>query len=342
MNNIKLLTGSEKDFFNFISNIDDKDKVALISHTDGDGISSALAAKKVLGKIDYLELISCNLKMFSKIIPKIKKRKINKIIFADIAINGTEPEIKEIQKQADILIIDHHPYEKDINSEKIIFLKTETDIPASYTSYYLFSKISSIPSWIPAFGLISDLPHKYSENNAYKVFKDFNLKPVQEIWRLVENIVFSLIKFKENEEQIFKILENSNYQDINLENHVKDVKKEFNYYVRKFEQDREVINDTYIYYISPKYSIKSILSTNLSLKQKDKTLVLISETDSKNLVISARRQDRKIDCGKLLKQAIKDIPDSIAGGHIPAAAGKIPKNFLNKFKENLIKIIDKK
>lgn len=54
---MKFLAGSEKRFFDFISNLTDKDKIALLSHNDGDGIVSALIASKVLGKIDCPKLL---------------------------------------------------------------------------------------------------------------------------------------------------------------------------------------------------------------------------------------------------------------------------------------------
>lgn len=54
---------------------------------------------------------------------------------------------------------------------------------------------------------------------------------------------------------------------------------------------------------------------------------------------SARRQDFRVKMNELLEKAVKGIPNASAGGHIPAAAGSVPRDYLNVFKENLLQIL---
>ena len=65
----------------------------------------------------------------------------------------------------------------------------------------------------------------------------------------------------------------------------------------------------------------------------------MQEMNPDRIWFSARRQDFKVKMNELLEEAVKGIPDSSAGGHIPAAAGSIPKSYEDRFKENIVKIL---
>ena len=73
-----------------------------------------------------------------------------------------------------------------------------------------------------------------------------------------------------------------------------------------------------------------------------KTIILLQILPRGRLRFSARRQDCKVKVNDLLVEAVKGIPDSNAGGHAPAAAGSIPRQYAKKFKNNVIAILEKK
>ena len=66
------------------------------------------------------------------------------------------------------------------------------------------------------------------------------------------------------------------------------------------------------------------------------------DSGGKVLRFSARRQDFKVKVNDLLEEAVEGIPGADAGGHIPAAAGSIPREKLAVFKENVIRILREK
>ena len=334
---MEFLAGNEKRFSEFISNLNEKDKIAIISHTDPDGICSAVIASKVLGKIDYIDFVNYEQGVYLKVLENLRKNKINKVLFLDLVVEGEKQSILEIEKFAEILIIDHHPFLIDLNSSKIIFIKTKSEIPATYMCYYLFSKIQKIPSWIPVLGIIDDMPQKYSEKNCEDVFADFNLEKFQcDLWRVVSDISLTIAYFKGKEKKAYNLLVKAqNPCELGIEKFAEKVKKEYLFWLEKYEKEKEVYGNLVIFSMKPKYAIKSLLINKISSENKDNIFVFIREEEP--LSISARCQDKKISCPLLLQEAVKNIPDSQVGGHVAAAGARVPRKYLSQFKQNLIK-----
>ena len=128
---MEFLAGNEKRFSDFISNLTDKDKIGILTHNDGDGVCSAVIAAKVIGNVDYIKFLDYSPDIIKSLIDELKKRKINKLIILDFVVENDLGSIKEIEKFAEILIIDHHVFVQDINSEKTVFIKTKSISPSS-------------------------------------------------------------------------------------------------------------------------------------------------------------------------------------------------------------------
>ena len=88
--------------------------------------------------------------------------------------------------------------------------------------------------------------------------------------------------------------------------------------------------------IKSKYYIKSNISTQLAFLYPHLTIITYQRLGD-SIVISARRQDRKVKVNDLLVKAVKGLESASAGGHIPAAAGRIKCKQKKKFIENLLK-----
>ena len=118
----------------------------------------------------------------------------------------------------------------------------------------------------------------------------------------------------------------------------KEIKKAIN----EFKHKAEIYNslDLIFYQIKSKFYIKSIVANTLSKMYPNKTIIIILDRGGKELFLSARRQDYRIAVNDLLESAIKGLKNANAGGHIPAAGGKILRKDLKKFKENIIKILE--
>ena len=337
---MKFIAGDEKRFFEFMGNLNEKDKIAIISHIDLDGVTSAVLASKIIGKVDYLRFIDYRPGVLKNVILELKKSKIKKIFILDLAVDSKE-DIVEMEKFAEIVVIDHHPFEKDLNSEKTVFIKAESDSPASAMCYYLFSKMQQVPSWIAALGILADKPHVYNEKNNSDVFDDFKLgKDKIDLWKYVFNLNLSIIYFKGCEKKIYDLI-NESKELGNLDKfdkYSRIVEKELELWGKRFEKEKEVFGSLVIFHIEPKYLVNSILINELSVQDSGKTFVFISaKKGDEFLSISGRSQGKDVDVSALLRSAIVGIENSAAGGHVKAAAARVPVKFLDMFRNNLIK-----
>jgi len=346
MEEIKFITGSEKRFFDFVSKLNNKDKIALLSHKDNDGVASAVIVSKIVKNIEYISFLDYGKKILANLVGELKAKQINKLIITDFSLDENIEEIKEIEKFAEILSIDHHVFANDLNSERIIFIKTESALPASYSCYYLFSKIQQIPGWIAALGIAGDRVDKYHDKNANEIFSDFTLgeEPKGYFWKYVMNLGYALIYFTSLEmdlKEIYEIITRaSKLEDLDvLDKYASEVQKALDFHMSEFENKKEEFKDMMFYHYKPKYSINSMLINAISSRDKNKTYVLAAEFRGL-LRVSARRQDKLIDCVRLLQDAIEGISDSTAGGHIAAAGASFPVQYLEKFKEKLFKLYD--
>ena len=91
---MKYLIGKEKDFYDFLDGIIPKDNVAIISHIDLDGITSALLVKEILGskkiKVKAMKFIEYGSGMFVKVLREFKKKKITNCLMG-ILFQAAEP-----------------------------------------------------------------------------------------------------------------------------------------------------------------------------------------------------------------------------------------------------------
>ena len=332
----KFTAGSEEGFFEFMGNLNDKDKVAVVTHTDGDGICSAVIAGKVIGKVDLVEFYGYIPGTFSLIVERLKKTKINKVFIFDL--NPSESEMREIEKFAEVLLIDHHPFEKDLNSERMAFIKSD-ESSATYVCYYLFSKIQKIPEWIAAMGVLSDTTYKYSEDNFDSFFSEHGFERIKNLWKETSDLDMAIIYFRHNEEEVYNLLMKAkNFGETGLEKYSETVRNEFDRQFKLFEQKKEEHGDLTFYYFEPRYNVKTLIINRISTASPHKTIVLSQRMGKENILkVSSRRQDKKIDCSLLLRKSIQGIPNSNGAGHFGAAGGAIPYEYLGNFRENLIR-----
>lgn len=339
---MEFLAGDEKRFFEFFSDMDEKDKIALISHTDLDGITSAILISRIIGKINYLKFIDYSENMLEKIIPEIKKRKINKIIFSDIAIDNETKGIDEINKLEKILIIDHHKFDKDLNSDKIVYIKTESKIPPSYSCYFLLSKIQNLErlDWLSAMAITADWCYETNKDFVDDIKKKYNLNGSKDIrktklWDISCNLSLFLIYFRENMEEAFDILSRTELTNLNeIYKYTGIVKKEIDELSKRFYKEREPENYGYYWNFKPKFKIKSYLINKLSSEEENKLFVFVTKEEDL-LRISLRKQDGKLDCDCIGRKAIEGLKNASCGGHKAAAGGEIKPEDELKFKDNL-------
>lgn len=335
---MKFLAGDEKRFSEFMAGLTEKDKIGVIAHDDGDGVGSAVIASKVIGNVDSVCFYDYLHGQFLLILDEIKKKKINKVFVLDL--NLPEQDILELAKISEVLLIDHHPFEKDLNSDRIVFIKSDSGA-ACYMCYYLFSKIQEVPQWIASIGTLSDTTHRYSEQRIDEFFKDFGFSKIDNLWKKTFDLSFALIYFNGKTKAIYDLLMNAkSFFELGMEKYADIVRKEFDKVLKDYEKNKEEHGNLIYYYFEPEYAIKVLVVNKLSVENYDKTFIFVQKIkneDSLSFEISSRNQSGSVNCPDLLKKAREGIPDSSSGGHFKAAGGRIPVGYLEKFKENLIK-----
>ncbi len=337
---MELAKGKEKDFIEFIDNIGGNDKVALLTHTDLDGVASGKVVEQCV-KIDFLKFVDYG-DVGERLVEKLEENKITKLIITDIAIENFD-FIEAVERFAQVLIIDHHKIEKDFNSEKIVFINAQ-GYCAAFICYVLFSKIKDISQidWLVACACVSDFLYfknqEWMKKTYEKYGKEFNSDEEGikkgKFWRVTGNITFALIYFEGEEKKVFNEIGKKVFDVENLEKYANKVRKSLKEYKKSFWEEKKVFGDIYFWKFEPRYGVKSIIINIVSKKEKDKTFIFISPHDGK-YTISARRQDGKVDLPKFLKKLLEGFENSNAGGHIPAAGGYFPKKYLGEFEKRL-------
>jgi len=162
-----------ENFNSFFKTLTKSDKIAILHHTDPDGVSSAVLVNKLVksmrNKSIDLRLNQRPEEYFitNNTLKKLNEKKINKFIIVDLSVDqANKDNILNIEKFADILILDHHKLYKNLNSNNTTHIKPqlvwENVKPEIYcTSKLVFDlglKIANITQydWIAALGIIGD------------------------------------------------------------------------------------------------------------------------------------------------------------------------------------------
>jgi single-stranded DNA-specific DHH superfamily exonuclease len=334
--------GNEKRFYDFMKNLGDE-KVLLISHTDMDGIGSAKIINEVVQANDLLFLNYTD--MNDSLVSKISAFEPKKIIISDLFFKKDQAIIQEIEKFADILIIDHHSAEKDLNSEKTTHMLSQ-GFCATYLAFYLLSRIRDLSNidWIVAAASLADIVYKNNPKfmkatyanygDSFEISSDGQIKKCGTFWDVQWAISLALIA----KEPDYKIIFDNLGNDINKLNEIRafaaPVWDDYNESIKTVEKYKKPISDGYFVEVYPKYKITSLLTTDSSFKEQNKTWIFLSKSGGL-CKFSARRQDGKVDLNILCQELIKGFENSNAGGHVRASAGYFPEKYLADFKKRL-------
>ncbi len=334
-------------------------KTAVLHHTDPDGICSGVITATALERISGKKPLMFHqnpgkVTVKPSTVKKLKEEEIEFLITTDLSVDQFPETIKDTEEFAEILVLDHHKTYNDLNSSRTLMIKSQdltgeegSQYPASKLCFDLFSELTDLKDldWIACIGLLGD--------NAYNSWMDFvdgtmekyyiKEKPEKsvlfEVKKLIESIeVMDLSKMDDLIKMFLSAKKPEDLLKKDLLSELDEMEKEVAYWRMEFEQKKEVFPEKELIYfeIKPEHSIKSVLINRVSDRYKNKTVIIVQDFGDSHVYFSARRQDFKVKVNDLLEKSIEGIPDSTAGGHIPAAAGKIPREYLDKFKKQLI------
>ena len=341
---MKLEIGDEKRFFEFISKLGEKnDNVALLSHTDLDGIVSAKVANKVMDAnlLKFVNYIDLN----NELIKELKKEKVNKVIFTDLLIKD-EGFIKELEKFAHILILDHH-LSKDWNSEKPVFIKAESGYSCGYLCYALFNKIENLNKldWLIACSCISDYCHVKPEKWLRNVFEKYGdkleyvsdyIRKSGKFWDLQLEISLAIIYFSYDLRRVYDSIGEEFAHIADLGKYAKEVQDEISKAIESFNKEKKDFKEGYYWEFTPKFQMSSIVSNILSEEENNKIYVVVKRLKKdKYCYVSVRRQDSKGYMNVFLTRLLDGLKEASGGGHKEAAGGHFLRKDLAEFKRRL-------
>ncbi|PIN81900.1 hypothetical protein COV11_00565 [Candidatus Woesearchaeota archaeon CG10_big_fil_rev_8_21_14_0_10_30_7] len=348
----------------FLKNIKKSDRVAVIHHTDPDGISSGVLMCKLIERLrgkqpDLRHNQPGIIHGFTdETLELLKSDKINKVITTDISPDENYENWKDVEEFAEILIVDHHPliYEE---TDRTIILKPQLfqkDIlPVRYCAAKLVYDLASYLvdmsdlDWIASIGIIGDVASPAWEDFLDKTFKKYNFVKGKDWFDSILGKTASTMSCAECYDEslipkVFGILYRAKTPEEIINSELKQFKEiiqeEIQYWIKNLNEKAEFYPEieTIYYKITPKHHVKSSISTNLGIKFPNKTIFIVSE-ENDLMLISARRGDFKKSVNDILKKAIINIPDAQAGGHIPAAGARVPKQYYEVFKKRLLEVL---
>lgn len=351
-----------KKFDQYIEKISPKDKIAIIHDTDPDGLCSAVIIAKTIKrlketKITLLETLE-EKTINKKLQDKLKKEKITKLIILDISLDQDTKTLEKLSKKIDILIVDHHKIysKKKIKNTLLIKPQLISNIPpyrycTAKLAYDLCSRNADITDldWLAATASIADIAHEPWKDWLNQVFKKYKIRKKKDLFKTKLGQIASMISSAEvlnrkNIAKCYEILYSAKLpKQVFIKFLIKTKKivdKELKKLIKKFKKS-EKHNSLYIYEINSLIpGIKSPLSTILGLKYPQKTIIIISKQGRK-VKVSARRGDKKVAVNNLLETAVRGLPESNAGGHIPSAGATLRITDYLLFKKRLIEEYEK-
>lgn len=342
MDKIDFLIGSEKRFSEFISKLNDKDKIALVSHVDTDGIVSAKVVNKVLNAdmlkfVDYAELND-------SLVEGLKKSGVKKVVMTDLCVKNREFILK-IEKFAEILLIDHHPPLEDFNSERTVFIDAQ-GYCAAYMCYYLFSKVQNLEKmdWLVACASVADWMYFKNASWMKEIYEKYGdefvgtpemVRESRKFWPLIVVISNAIIYFTEDLKRVYDSIGDEFGKVGDLGKYSDEVEAEIENCLRRFEKEKILIKDGYFWEFSSKLPVRSSVITIASCRNPGKTIIMAQEKGA-YYKFSARRQDGKVNVNELLVNLTRGMEGSNAGGHAMASGGFILIKDKEEFKKRLL------
>lgn len=343
---MEYLIGSKKEFFDFIDKIDEEDKTVILTHTDLDGIASAVFLQKILEgkekKVSDIIFLDYRNNMWEEWIFKLEEKEVNKIFISDIAADLLDLEgFEKLREKFDVFLIDHHPINPNLINEKNI-IKTASVDCSTYAIYLLGEGILNPNEWgwLVCATIFSEFSYKKLETFEF-MKKFYPTITMEDLASSVpglnsRKISSALIYYENDKRKVFDLVLEKNMEE--LEQAFEVVEGEIEEIVSGFMEKAEYYPEKkmYIYEIESKFNVASYVTTLVSKMKPDYSFISIVGRGSM-LKVSARNQSGKVDMGKLMEKGVFGFENASGGGHVEAAAARFKREDLAKFKENILR-----
>ena len=342
---IKYLKGSQKEFFQFVDLITPRDKVAILSHTDLDGLASTLFLEKILEskniEVNYIDFLGIKSDMVKEISLKLKEMDITKVFFCDLGIDSIDFEgFVDLKKEVDVFLIDHHPFNGNVEGFENI-IKTDSQDCSAMTIFELGKGYIDEEEWewLNCAAIFSDYSYKEEKNFNYikSVYPEITIENISSSTPGINGrkIASALIYYDHDKKHVYNLVKERKIEELSEIHGI--VEEEINRLVDEFSEKKEYYEkkDLYFYEIDSKYRVLSIVTSIVS-KMKSESNFVFMQRDGNTYKFSARSQNHSFDMGFLMKKCVEGLEGATGGGHIPAAAARIRVEDLGAFKERLV------
>ncbi len=326
----------------FLSEISEKDKVAIIHHDDSDGFCSGILY------YDWSKAKNADVQQFTYSIGSTRLKDwdlggFNKIIICDLASGVIATELESIKDKI-IFYTDHHPKEDMLPDTALELITTEQGyIPSSRTA----GELTNLKPWLALVGTLADSGQYYKENDDFieDGLKNVGMDLGKFQQEAVNTITNFLVYFGKNYEGAFGILEQVGSVDkiSELKKYSEEVEKEVQKFVGRYEEEREMLGNVNFYYFEPHFSVKPPVCGRISDGDLEQIYIFASpKKSSEYITLSARNTSGKMNMVELLGAGTDGLGGSRSGGHSQAAGGIIRSGDIEKFKNNIKRFAEKR
>jgi nanoRNase/pAp phosphatase (c-di-AMP/oligoRNAs hydrolase) len=343
---MEYLVGTNEEFFEFVSNINDDDRVAILTHTDLDGLASGIFLEEILEKkeksVDLVSFVDYSKDFFEKARVLLEKNNITKVFILDVSAESMNmDEFEEFRRDYPVFLIDHHPMAPEF-ANKIGMIKGDSKDCTAFMIYNLGEGLIDPGEWrwLVSAAIFSDYSYKGEENLKFlqEIYPGLTYENISSTTPGINGrkISLAIIYYQNDLGKVYDLLKEKNMEEISEVSGI--VEEEIEKNVDGFLKNSEYLEDkkAYFYEINSKFNITSYVLTLLSKMKLDHSFFGYS-FKGPYIKISARHQDGKRDMGKLMRDGTRYLEGAVGGGHAPAAAAKIKRDDFSRFKNNLIK-----
>jgi len=321
----------------------------LFYHNHSDGICSAVL---MLRFFSGFETCVCGGPIISDgFVKELIEAGPKLVVFIDLPVDQEWKKLEKIQKAVPglrIILIDHHIYDKNLNSKDIIHInpmfKSRAYIPAALVVYRMLQQMGKRPEpllWVAAIGTIGDYGindcKDFLDECRHRYPKLLGRNPLKsKFWRASEMISHATA-LKGNvgvRKGLEFLLRAKDFNDF-VANPVlgsweKEVEGEIERVRKNAEKGKEKHGDVMVFTIDTKLGLNSEISTYFSESYHDK-IIIVRRKIGDDWKLSLRCQSGRVNVGELTKRAVSGIGSG--GGHARAAGAMVNdwERFLKRF-----------
>lgn len=339
------MVGDEKQFLRYMQSAAQARRIALVSHTDHDGVAAAKVTQEVLGaqELFFIEYKDMADGLNQGFLQQLRGRGVSHIVMLDLMVKDAKI-LQQLEEFAEVLLIDHHAPEVDFNSEHVVYLNAQ-GMCTTYLAYYLFSKLKNLDAWdwLVACACIADWCYfknqqwmaltmrKYGEHfipDSEGIKKSGKFLETQAI------ISLALVYFSGDIRRVYDNIGKIPWDIGDSKQYASEVQRDVDACIACFHREKQAIRGGYFWEFTSQFRVKSLVINALSAQMPDKTIILARQ-EGEWYYLSGRRQDAKLSMNELLKQLTAGFEQSNAGGHAAAAGGHLLVKDAPEFKKRL-------